>query len=173
MPDVHTFSRELRAGAPTLYIGFSGVLNIGEGLYHPDGRIELSSERELFEFAPLLIDDLAPYPDVQLVLTTKWVDTLGEDGTVKILPSELGSRVCGTLQRWPKTGIEAINWQGRTGPIIRHARHHNLTDWFALGDDVYGAPAEYESRFFCTKKDAAYRDAATRQKLRAWLSAPL
>ena len=170
MTDSLTFPRAFVSEAPTLYIGFSGVLNVGEGLQHSDGKVELDSGRSVFEFAPQLIEDLAPHPTVQLVLTTLWLATLGEKGVVDMLPEELSSRVCGTLMAWRKTAIEVTNWQGRTGPICRHARHHKLVNWFALGDDVYGAPPEDKAHFFCTDRDTALGDEAARVALRAWLA---
>jgi hypothetical protein len=74
------------AKVPTLYVGFSSVLHRGEGLVDEVGSVTLDSGDELFNLAPLLVDVLMPYPCVQLVLTTSWTRTLGEERTIAMLP---------------------------------------------------------------------------------------
>lgn len=54
-----------------LFLDFDGVL-------HPDaaflvkGRPTLKAEGQLFMWAPLLVDVLADFPEVQIVLSTSW-----------------------------------------------------------------------------------------------------
>ncbi|MFL9913956.1 hypothetical protein PQR75_00815 [Paraburkholderia fungorum] len=45
----------LEPGAPTLYIGFSGVFHVGEGLIDDEGNITLDSGNRRFECAPYLV----------------------------------------------------------------------------------------------------------------------
>lgn len=56
--------------SPTIYLGFSGILHVGECLVDADGNVTLDSGRQPFEFAHYLSDALATYADVQLALIT-------------------------------------------------------------------------------------------------------
>lgn len=51
------------------YTGGSAVLD-------QNGDVSLDSGKPLFEYAPLLAEMLEPYPEVQIVLTTSWLDKL-------------------------------------------------------------------------------------------------
>jgi hypothetical protein len=54
---------------PTLFLDFDGTLHVGHAVVDVDGQVSLESGRQLFEYAPLLVELLAPYPDVEIVLT--------------------------------------------------------------------------------------------------------
>ncbi|ALX11990.1 hypothetical protein P350_10765 [Burkholderia cepacia JBK9] len=55
----------------------------------------LDTGRPLLEFAPLLAELLAPYPDVEIVLTTSWASRLPDERVISYLPPELRPRVVG------------------------------------------------------------------------------
>lgn len=71
-------------------------LHRGHAVLDAGGNVLLDSGQPLFEYAPLLAEMLEPYPDVQLVLTTSWLDTLPLDQVVSYLPAALARRVVGT-----------------------------------------------------------------------------
>ena len=67
--------------APTLFVDYDGTLHSGHAFLDTDGQVTLESGRLLLEYAPLLVEMLDPYPVVQIVLTTSWLQTL---------PTEIG-----------------------------------------------------------------------------------
>lgn len=156
--------------APILYLGFSGVLHRGEGLMEADGRVTLDSGRQPFESAHHLSDALAPYPDLQLVLTTSWMRWCGDADTIALLPGELRQRVVGTTREYPPRFGELQNGSGRTWSIIRHAGAHRLKTWFAIADDFRGVPLDLMSRFFVVPKDTGLETTSMREVLREWLA---
>ena len=98
----------------TLFIDFDGTLHIGRGIRDVDGRVTLDSGRPLFEYAPLLIEMLVPYPDVQIVLTTSWLDTLPAETVIGYLPSKLARRVVDTTKGRKARVSYMLNGSGRT-----------------------------------------------------------
>ncbi|MFM0653454.1 HAD domain-containing protein [Paraburkholderia sediminicola] len=156
--------------APILYVGFSSVLHRGEGLMEASGRVTLDSGRQPFESAHHLSDALAPYPDLQLVLTTSWTRWFGDADTAALLPRELRQKVVGTTREYPPRFGELQNGSGRTWSIIRHAGAHRLNKWLAIGDDFRGVPLDLMSRFFVVPKDTGLETPGMREVLSVWLA---
>lgn len=166
-PDVWT----LNPNVPTVYIGYGGVRHVGEGLIDSAGTITLDSGSRQFEFAAYLADLLAPYPVVQIILTTAWVATLGEVRTAALLPPELSARVVGTTLLHPPRMGEVRSGTGRTMSILRHARAFGIETWLAVGDDLYGIPGGEERHFLRVPPDTALGTPDVRRALREWLEA--
>lgn len=137
----------LNPNVPTVYISYGGVLHVGEGLIDNAGTITLDSGSRPFEFAAYLADLLAPYPNVQIILTTASVATLGEARTAALLPPELSARVVGTTLLYPPRMGEVRSGTGRTMSILRHAAACGIKTWLAVGDDLYGIPVGEERHF--------------------------
>jgi hypothetical protein len=156
--------------APTLYVGFSGVLHRGEGMMDTHGRVTLNSGRRPFESAHYFSDALAPYPYLRLVLTTNWTRWFGDADTIALLPSELGRRVVGTTREYPPRFGELQNGSGRTWSIIRHAGAHRLENWFAIGDDFHGVPLDLMLRFFVVPRDTGFETPYMQELFHAWLA---
>ena len=74
---------------PILFLDFDGVL-------HPVG-----GDVAPLEYAPVLVQLLAPHSNVHIVLSTSWVGTFGFDNTRAMLPLELQHRVVGATYRSP------------------------------------------------------------------------
>jgi len=162
-------NRSLDPKAPTLYVGYSSVLHVGEGFVDEDGRVKLDSGREPFEMARLLVDTLRPYRRVQLVLTTAWTQTLGEAKTASMLPEELRDRVVGSIAKFPGRFDERRDGVARTGSIIRHASAHGIVDFLALGDDLYGVPIDMFPHFLHTPSETGLATPEVLESLERWL----
>lgn len=83
---------------PTLFVDFDGTLHVGRALIDERGAITLDSGRPLLEFAPLLVELLEPYPSVEIVLTTSWLQKLPTDEVISYLPQALARRVVDTTR---------------------------------------------------------------------------
>jgi len=162
---------QLVPDAPTLFLNFGGVLNIGHGLVDHNGFITLDSGRPLFEYAAYLVDVLAPWPQVQIIVTTSWLRTLGAEKTIALLPDELRRRVVGTTLGTPPRFSEFKDGTAKTMTVIRHAAKYGLTRWLVLDDEAWGVPSGYEQHFLHTDSDTALGASEVRKQLREWLEA--
>jgi hypothetical protein len=134
---------------PILYLDFDGVLHPDE-VYRIRGKIVLKCDgMSLFEWAPLLAEQLEPYPDLKIVLSTSWVRVLSFNEARDWLPEALQRRVIGATwhremgQNW---------WQSlsRYQQISLHARRHKIARWLAIDDDVTDWPDECRAPLVAT-----------------------
>ncbi|MFM0277730.1 HAD domain-containing protein [Paraburkholderia sediminicola] len=162
-------SQQLLADAPALYLNYGGVLNAGHGLLDDNSVVTLDSGRPLFEYAPYLADALAPWPQVQIIVTTSWLRTLGSDRTIALLPDELRRRVVGTTLGTPPRFGEILDGTSKAMTPIRHAQKYGLTTWLALDDEAWGVPRGFEQHFLHTNSETGLGAQDARKQLRAWL----
>lgn len=164
-------SQKLLADAPALFLNYGGVLNVGHGLVDDRGVITLDSGRTPFEFAPYPVDILAPCPQVQIIVTTSWLHSLGAGKTIALLPDQLRHRLVGTtLHTSPRLG-EIKDGTAKTMTVFRHAVKYSLTTWSALYDEAWGVPPGFEQHFLHTDPETALGAPETRERLREWLVA--
>lgn len=121
---------------PLLYLDFDGVLH-PDAAYRTKYGITLKNYpgHTLFENSELLVDALAPYPEVKIVLSTSWVKELGFNNARKRLSHELARRVIGAT--W-HTRMDARQWEylSRYQQVQQHATRHSVANWLALDDDT-------------------------------------
>jgi hypothetical protein len=152
--------------APTLFVDYDGTLHIGHALIGASGLVTLDSGRPLFEYAPLLVEMLKPYPAVQTVLTTTWLQTLPADKVIAYLPPELARRVVDTTRDRKARFSYMLNGSGRT----------DIITCLAIDDSVYGAchfgrePGELVQNFLLLESKRGISDEAAQQRIRAWLN---
>jgi hypothetical protein len=101
------------------------------------GQITLEYGRPLLEYAPLLVEMLKPYPSVEIVLTTSWLQTLPTEKVISDLPPELARQIVGTT------------WDRKANPLQLHAKRlradiitifaygTRLKNWMAIDDSTY------------------------------------
>lgn len=124
---------------PTILLDYDGTLHAGQALLDNDGEITLDTGRPLFEFAPLLVEMLKPYPRVEIVLTTSWLKTLAADTVISCFQPELARRVVDTTRLLkPRLSYEQSG-AGRTDVIVSYAYGKRLKSWLAIGDSAYGS----------------------------------
>lgn len=160
---------------PTLFVDYDGTLHAGHALIDEAGQITLDSGRPLFEFAPLLVEMLAPYPSVEIVLTTSWLDTLPEDKVIVYLPPELARRVVDTTKNIKPRLSYLQNGSGRTDVITCYAFGKHLKTWLAIDDSVYGAyhfgrePGELVKNFLLLDSASGISNEDAQRRIREWL----
>ena len=123
-----------------LYLDFDGVLHPHPVYRHPKRGMHFGVTHQrhaLFENAGLLVEALAPYPDVAIVLSTSWVRTLGFSRAKSFLPSVLSSKVIGASfhSRMDKLEFDAMP---RGNQVLADATRRSVTRWLALDDDEEG-----------------------------------
>ncbi len=122
-----------------LFLDYDGVLHPNEVYrYHSRGIVLECEGHDLFEYARLLDEILAPHPQVTIVLSTSWVPELGFDRARNYLPEGLHQRVRGAT--WHSALYDKATWFGLTryDQIAAYVRRHALTNWIAVDDDDHG-----------------------------------
>jgi hypothetical protein len=162
--------------SPTLFIDYDGTLHIGHAVVDADGQVTLDSGRPLLEFAPLLVEMLKPYPAVQIVLTTTWLQTLSAEKVISYLPPGLARRVVDTTRGRKARLSYMLNGSGRTDIISCYAFGKGLKQWLAIDDSVYGAyhfgrePGELVRNFLLLDSTRGIGDEDAQQHIRDWLT---
>lgn len=136
-------------GSPVLYLDFDGVLHPDE-VYRLRGKIVLKCDgMNLFEWAPLLVEQLEPYPDLRIVLSTSWVRVLSFNKARAWLPEALQHRVIGAT--WHRE-MDQNWWQllSRYQQVSLHARRHKVARWLAIDDDVEDWPEAHRGTLVAT-----------------------
>lgn len=124
-----------------IYLDYDGVLH-ADRVYRTKRGVEMvDGAGTLFEHAGILVDALASYPDVKIVLSTAWVRGLGFDRAKGYLPVALQARIIGatyhsSFERLTEDQL-GFNWAKLTRheQIFLHAARHDITNWFAIDDD--------------------------------------
>jgi hypothetical protein len=160
---------------PTLFVDFDGTLHVGNAYIDDKEEISLDTGRPLLEFAPLLVELLAPYPDVDIVLTTSWARRLPEKRVISYLPPELRSRVVGTTSRIKPRRSYVLDGTERTDVIRSYAYGKRLKHWLAIDDAVFGVekferePGELTPHFLLLNPALGISDVKPLQQIGQWL----
>lgn len=162
--------RQRAPQVPTLFLDFDGVLHPDE-VYRVGGKIELWMDGvSLFEWAPVLEDLLAPYPNLQIVLSTSWVRVLGYDEACSWLSEILRQRVVGAT--WHRHGPRGWEYLSRFEQIHRNVARHGHGKWLAIDDNGDGWADEHRERLVLTDSQLGLGAVTAQDELReklAWL----
>ncbi|BAL23733.1 HAD domain-containing protein [Azoarcus sp. KH32C] len=140
--------RQREPEVPALFLDFDGVLHPDE-VYRVGGKIVLRQDGvSLFEWAPVLEDLLAPYPALQIVLSTSWVRVLGFDVACSWLNEGLRSRVVGAT--WHRHGPRGWEYLSRFEQIHRNVERHHHARWLAIDDSGDSWADEHRERLVLT-----------------------
>lgn len=83
---------------PTRFVDYCGALRRGHTLLAENGEISLDTGDPLFEFAPLLVSLLEPWPEDKIILATSWLNKLSVEQVISYLPLPLAKQIVGTPQ---------------------------------------------------------------------------
>ncbi|MGF6571591.1 transcriptional regulator with XRE-family HTH domain [Paraburkholderia sp. GAS333] len=161
---------------PTLFVDFDGTLHVGNAYLGEDGDITLDTGRPLLEFAPLLLELLAPYPRVKIVLTTSWARRLPAERVIAYLPPELRPRVGGTTSSIKPRRSYVLDGTERTDVIRSYAYGKRLKHWLAIDDAVRGVerfehvPGELVDHFLLLNPSKGISDDDALRRISQWLS---
>ncbi|EKS9916428.1 XRE family transcriptional regulator [Burkholderia multivorans] len=158
---------------PTLFVDFDGTLHAGHAYIDDEGQITLDSDRPLFEFAPILTEILQPYPTVEIVLTTSWLQRLPTERVIAYLPPALARRVVDTTRDMKPRFSYLQSGSGRTDVIASYAQGKGLRNWLALDDSVFDAHIfgrELVGNFVLLDSALGISDEKALERLRHWLT---
>jgi hypothetical protein len=127
-----------------LYLDIDGVLHHEEVLWSARKGIymcpKLAPRHSLFEWAHFLIEALAPFPEIQLVLSSSWCRTPGYGKTMKRLPLALRERFIGGTFHKQIHGADAWVLKQflelpRGSQVLNDVERRKPFQWLALDDD--------------------------------------
>lgn len=149
---------------PTLFLDFDGVLHPDE-VYRVGERIVLRMDGfNLFEWAEVLSELIAPYSELQIVLSTSWVRQLGFEVSRAYLPESLQRRVVGAT--WHETVPRGWDKLTRYQQIQRNVATHRHERWLAIDDDCRGWSDEHRSNIVVTDSLLGLGAASAQDELR-------
>lgn len=120
---------------PLLYLDYDNCLHACDA-YRVGDRIVPSVPKEsFFAFAGVLESLLAPYPALQIVLSTSWVAAVGFATARESLPiASLRGRVVGSTFNPEEDRLQIWREIPRGQQVRRHVRRHGIKRWLALDD---------------------------------------
>lgn len=150
--------------SPVLYLDYDGVLHSDEVYWYRKTGIVVKGDHRLFAAAEILVAILAPYTDLQVVLSTSWVRVLTYYKAAKRLPPDLRNRLRGAT--W-HSGMNSAWWNTLTRyeQIANHVRRHAITRWLAIDDDADGWFVADSHRLVQTNGSLGLIEEATQQDL--------
>ena len=156
-------------GTHVLYLDFDGVLHHENVLWHPKrGAFAGPPGFVLFEHAALLEELLAPYPLLNIVLSTSWVRFYGCDKSAQRLTPGLRSRVIGaTFHSEMNEGAFLAKPRGQQ--VLADVARRQPVGWLALDDDVEGWPTESQEHVILTDERLGIAAPGTPERIAALL----
>lgn len=158
-------------GELLLYLDYDGVLHHENCLWHPKIGAYLSAPDGyvLFQYAQLLEQLLAPYPQIQMVLSTSWVRRYGCSKTAKNLRPALRARVIGaTYHRSMRESEFAALSRGQQ--VCSDVARRSPRDWLAIDDVDEGWPDHSREHYVRTHEKDGISDPAVQAEFKEKLA---
>ncbi len=148
-----------------LYIDFDGVLHPDAVYVAKSGGLELRAPGKILMHADILIETLGYHPEVNVILSTSWVNHFGFYKTKQKLPQALRERITGTTWSEDKQvgmySYSHFHKLTRFQQIWSHVFRNGITNWLAL-DDLHSNsepwPAEHLDHLILCKPDFGLGD---------------
>jgi hypothetical protein len=154
-----------------LYLDLDGVLH-PEDVWRAPGRLPFvrsPAGHELFEHAGLLVELLAPYPAVRIVLSTSWVRVLGYRRTIAFLLPALRVRCIGAT--WHRRmSPNQFEHTSRGEQVLDDVARRTPKMWLAIDDDQEGWGPAAVTHLVATDPILGIAEPAVLGRLRAALA---
>jgi hypothetical protein len=156
-----------------IYLDYDGVTHPGEVYVHPaEPKVRLhAKDHTLFESAPILEEQLVPYPDLNIVLSTSWVHSFGFEYARDQLPPSLRKRVCGSTCDANDPMAWRFARRTRYDQIVGDVARRKPDRCLALDDDALGWPQKEREHLILIAGDLGLGSEIARTELRSRLAA--
>jgi hypothetical protein len=153
------------------YCDYDGVLHDDAVYWSRSTGIHLRTPgRRLFEWAFILEELLAPFPDVKIVLSTSWVRHKRFNFAKKQLPLELQSRVIGATFHSRDTPRHEFDDMSRGMQIYADVQRRLPTRWIAIDNDDHGWPVWCRDHLIKTDDRLGLSEGAVQEQIRKMLA---
>lgn len=159
-----------------IFLDFDGVLHDHDVVVdktHDGKRFPvMRGLGELMQWVQHLEALIAPYPALQIDLSTKWVRWFGIDFCRAALPGSLATRVVGATWEGSWAIPEGwIHWT-RQKQVQHHAEIYGIERWLALDDDDRGLAGDERERLVITAPSLGISDPLAQEQLQTRLATP-
>ena len=152
------------------YCDYDGVLHDDAVYWSRSKGVHLRTPgRRLFEWAFILEELLAPYPDVKIVLSTSWVRHKRFGFAKKQLPLGLRSRVIGGTFHSRETNRFEFDNMSRGLQICADVERRMPGRWFAIDNDDKDWPAWCRDQLVKTDDRLGVSEPAVQDQIRCML----
>jgi hypothetical protein len=129
------------ANAPVCLLDYDGALHHENVRLGENGHFTLYAPEQytMFQHVALLEQLLAPYPAVQIVLSTRWVRPKGLRKAARELSQSLRARVVDSFVP-PDAPVDFWLWP-KGAQVAHYVEWRRPRAWFAIDDDQVGWPA--------------------------------
>ena len=153
-----------------IYLDFDGVLHHENVVWiHGKGIRMCEAGHALFEWEPVLVQLLAPYPQVRIVLSTSWVRVKSFSHAKGRLSKPLSSRVIGSTFHSAQMDRDEFSRMSRGGQVVADATRRQNSNWLALDDDGDGWPIAHRKRLVHTNEEFGISDIDKQKQICPWL----
>lgn len=123
----------------TLYLDLDGVLHPDAVYVAKGGGLELRAPGAILMYTDILIETLGYHPEVEVILSTSWVNHFGFYKTKQKLPQALRDRITGTTWSEDNRQVGMYSYSHfhkltRFQQIWAHVYRNGITNWIALDD---------------------------------------
>ncbi|NYE62465.1 hypothetical protein FHW58_003680 [Duganella sp. 1224] len=175
MDDCGTESSLAEKGLVIAYLDYDGVLHHDDVYWSRKKGIHMRAPgATLFEWAYILEQLLAPFPEVRIVLSTSWVRVKSFDFAQKQLPRGLRERVVGATFHRREMSKFAFDQMARGAQIYADVQRRRPAGWIAIDNDAEGWPIHCQDNLIRTEDALGLSDlrvqAAIRERLAVLVS---
>jgi hypothetical protein len=162
-------------GLSIVYLDFDGVLHDDAVYWTRELGIHIRTPgRVLFEWASILVELLAPFPAVKIVLSTSWVRVRDFDFAKSKLPSALQARVVGATFHRRETPKWEFDNMSRGAQVYADVQRRRPECWLAIDNDDKFWPSHCREHLIKTNDDLGLSEpevqAAISAKLASFVS---
>lgn len=153
-----------------IYLDFDGVLHHENVVWiHGKGIQMAEPGHALFEWEPILVELLEPYPAVKIVLSTSWVRVKSFSYASGRLSPALRNRIIGSTFHSRLMDRNEFSRLARGAQIVADATRRQASEWLALDDDGEDWPTGHQTRLVHTNEALGISDIQAQKKVHAWL----
>ena len=154
-------------GQLVMYLDFDGVLHHENCMWHPrrGAYLDAPERYTLFQHVGQLEQMVAPYSELQIVLSTSWLLRYGFSATAARLPPALRARVIGGTFHSRHMRAEDFRWIPRGQQVTNDVLRRRPRGWLALDDNDEGWHPEHAHRHVLTHMYEGIGDPAVRAEI--------
>ena len=142
-----------------VYLDYDGVCHHDSVYWSKRESIHIRAPgRVLFEWAPILVELLAPYPGVKIILSTSWVRVRDYNFAKSKLPPALQVRVIGATYHAREMQKFEFDNMSRGAQVYADVQRRRPAHWLAIDNDDKFWPVHCRDHLIKTQDELGLSD---------------